>query len=106
MALVTVSELLRFALPQGSAVLAGAAGLGNGVSWARLLRARPTSLGRLEQGEVWLLSAVALQLVGDTRAVARLIAEMGRAGVVAFVTPEAVGVEAQDEAERIGVPLG
>ena len=105
MPLVTVSEVVRFALPPGATVLAGAAGLGNGVSWARMLRARPTSLGRLEQGEVWLLSSVALQLVGDARAVARLIADMGQAGVVAFVITEPVGAEPQAEAERIGVPL-
>ena len=72
MPLVTVSEMLRFALPAGSTVLAGAAGLGNAVSWARLLRARPTNLGRIETGEVWLLSTAALQLMGEMRSIARM----------------------------------
>jgi len=105
MPLVTVSEMLRFALPSGSTVLAGAAGLGNAVTWARVLRARPTNLGRIETGEVWLLSTAALQLIGEMRAIARLVGDMAQAGVVAFVVPEPVGLDTHAEAEQIGVPL-
>lgn len=103
--LVSVSEVMRFALPPGACVLAGARGLGQPVNWARLLRARPTSLGRIESGEVWLLSAAALQLLGDQRSVGRMIREMGQAGVVAFVSAEALGDEACAAAEAVGVPL-
>jgi purine catabolism regulator len=106
MPLVTVSEVLRLALPPGTEVVAGTTGLTNEVTWARLLRARPASLGRIEQGEIWLLSTAALQLVGgDARAVARLIRDMGQAGVVAFVAPEPFGPEVEAEAERAGTPL-
>src|SRR5579872_1432711 len=105
MPLVTVSEMLRLALPPTTDVVAGADGLGSTVTWARLLRARPTSLGRVEQGEVWLLSSAALQLVGDGRAVARMIDDMGRVGVVAFVTPEVVAAEAADAADRVKTPI-
>src|SRR5579859_6577981 len=99
MPLVTVSEVLRLALPSATEVVAGAGGLGNAATWARLLRARPTSLGRIEQGEIWLLSAAALQLVGDQRSIARMVRDMGQAGVVAFVTREALGSEAHAEAD-------
>src|ERR1700704_3009945 len=105
MPLVTVSEVLRLALPPTTEVVAGAAGLGNAVTWARLLRARPTSLGRIEQGEVWLLSTAALQLVGDPRAVGRMIRDMAQAGVVAFVTPEPATKEVQAEADAANTPL-
>src|SRR3982075_1769311 len=105
MPLVTVSEVLRLALPPTTEVVAGAAGLGNAVTWARLLRARPTSLGRIEQGEVWLLSSAALQLVGDPRAVGRMIRDMAQAGVVAFVTPEPATKEVQAEADAANTPL-
>jgi purine catabolism regulator len=105
MPLVSVSEVLRLALPTGTEVVAGAAGLHNTVTWARLLRARPTSLGRIEHGEVWLLPAAALQLVGDPRAVARLIHDMAEAGVVAFVTPETLGKDAYVEAETANTPI-
>src|SRR5437868_11700220 len=102
MPLVTVSEIMRLALPPATEIVAGARGMANAATWARLLRARPTSLGRIEQGEIWLLSAAALQLMGDQRAVARLVRDMGQAGVVAFVTPEALGSEARADAELAG----
>ena len=105
MPLVTVSELLRIALPPATELVAGAAGSGNAVSWARLLRARPANLGRIEQGEVWLLSAAALQLMGDPRSIGRMIRDMAQAGVVAFVTPDAVGAEVQAEADKARTPL-
>ncbi|MBV9547433.1 MAG: helix-turn-helix domain-containing protein [Chloroflexi bacterium] len=105
MPLVTVSELLRFALPGRATVLAGAAGLHQPVSWARLLRARPANLGRIESGEVWLLSSGALQLLGDARAVGRMIRDMGEAGVVAFITADPQPHEVCAEAEEVGTPL-
>src|SRR4030081_2782725 len=105
MPLVTVSELLRLALPPGTEFVAGATGSGNAVTWARLLRTGPANLGRIEQGEVWLLSAAALQLVGDTRSIARMIRDMAQAGVVAFVTSAMLGAEVRAEADEAGTPL-
>src|SRR6202163_3867156 len=105
MPLVTVSEVLRLALPLSTEVVAGAAGLGNAVTWARLLRARPASLGRIEQGEIWILSSAALQLVGDPRSVARMIRDMGEAGVVAFVTTDALAAEVRAEANKANTPV-
>ncbi|HEY1293232.1 MAG TPA: helix-turn-helix domain-containing protein [Chloroflexota bacterium] len=105
MPLVTVSEVLRLALPPTTVVAAGAGGLGNAATWARLLRTRPTSLGRIEDGEIWLLSNAALQLVGDPRAVARMIRDMAQSGVVAFVTPQPLGSEVEAEADKIGTPV-
>jgi sugar diacid utilization regulator len=86
-------------------VVAGAGGLSKSATWARLLRARPASLGRIEQGEIWLLSSAALQLVGDRRAVARMVRDMGAAGVAAFVTPEALGPQASAEADEVATPI-
>src|SRR6266852_1098519 len=105
MPLVTVSELLRLALPPATEFVAGATGSGNPVTWARLLRTRPANLGRIEQGEVWLLSSAALQLVGDARSIARMVRDMAQAGVVAFVTSEALGDEVRAEADEAGTPL-
>src|SRR5438105_8854598 len=105
MPLVTVSEVLRLALPRTTQVVAGAAGLGNPVTWARLLRARPTSLGRIDHGEIWLLSAAALQLVGEPRSVARMVRDMAQSGVVAFVTPETLAAEVVAQADEVGTPV-
>jgi purine catabolism regulator len=97
--------MVRFALPNGASLLAGARGLGSAVAWARLVRARPTSLGRVEQGEVWLLSPGALQQAGDQRSVARLIADLATAGVVAFIVGERLPAAALDEANTRAVPI-
>src|SRR3984893_3064418 len=105
MPLVTVSEVLRLALPPATEVVAGAAGLSNAATWARLLRARPASLGRIEQGEIWILSAAALHLVGDPRSGACIIRDMGRAGWVVFVRSEALGVEVRAEANEANTPV-
>src|ERR1700730_14816074 len=105
MPLVTVSEVLRLALPPATEVVAGAAGLSNAATWARLLRARPASLGRIEQGEIWILSAAALHLVGDPRSGACIIRDMGRAGWVVFVRSEALGVEVRAEAKEANTPV-
>src|SRR5215469_7684397 len=105
MPLVTVSEVLRLALPPTTEVAAGAAGLGNAATWARLLRTRPTSLGRIEHGDIWLLSTAALQLVGDPRALARMVSNMCPACVVASVTPAPLGSELTAEADAIDSPI-
>ena len=105
MPLVSVSEVLRLALPPSTEVVAGAAGLGNTATWVRLLRTRPTSLGRIENGEIWLLSTAALQLMGDRRSVARMVSDMAQAGVVAFVTPEVLGPEARAAADLAATPI-
>src|SRR5712691_8970146 len=105
MPLVTVSELLRLALPPATEFVAGATGSANAVTWARLLRTRPANLGRIEQGEVWLLSAAALQLVGDARSISRMVRDMAQAGVVAFVTSETLSPEVHAEADEAGTPL-
>ncbi len=105
MPLVTVSELLRLALPPATEFVAGATGSGKAVTWARLLRTRPANLGRIEQGEIWLLSAAALQLMGDARSVSRMIRDMAQAGVVAFVTSDAQGTEVRAEADEASTPL-
>src|SRR3989442_14527057 len=105
MPLVTVSEILRLALPPGTRVVAGARGLGNAVTWTRLLRARPASLGRIDHGEIWLLSAAALQLVGEPRSVARMVRDMAQAGVVAFVTPETLAGDVVGQADEVGTPV-
>ncbi len=92
-------------MPPATEVLAGGKGLGNAVTWARLLRARPASLARIEHGEMWLISSPALQVLGDPRSLARMVRDMGEAGVVAFVTPEALAAEVNAAADAAGTPL-
>ena len=54
---------------------------------------------------MWLLSTAALQLVGDPRAVARMLRDMAQAGVVGFVTPDSLGAEAEALADEVATPI-
>src|SRR3954453_3351795 len=97
---VSVSEVLRLALPSGSEVVAGQAGLGRGIFWARLLGARQGLLSGSEAGEMVLLPASA---VG--RGFSRVVRDPGEAGVEAVLvsaTPPADAIEAADE---LGMPI-
>ena len=105
MPLVTVSDVLRFALPPGTALVAGASGSGAVVSWARLLRGRPTTLASVETGEVWILAAGALQQGGEPRVAARLVRDVASAGVVALVSAEPLPAEMARAADDVGMPL-
>lgn len=105
MALVTVSQTVRFALPPGARLLAGENGLARPVTWARVIRTRPTTLASVEQGEVWLMAASALQQAGEPRAVARLLRDVVDAGVVALVVHEPPAEEVLAVAGEIELPV-
>lgn len=89
---VSVSEVMRLALPTGTAVLAGQRGLGRSIFWARLLGARQGLLGASETGEMVLLSSAA---VG--RGFTRVLRELVDAGV------EAVLVAADPPADALAI---
>jgi purine catabolism regulator len=97
---VTVSEVLRLALPSGSEVVAGRTGMGRGIFWARLLGARQGLLSGSEAGEMVLLPATAV-----SRGFSRVVRDLGEAGIEAVLvsaTPPADAVEAADE---LGMPI-
>src|SRR5262245_25507148 len=97
---VTVSEVLRLALPSGSEVVAGRTGLSRGIFWARLLGARQGLLSGSEAGEMVMLPATAVN-----RTFGRVVRDLGEAGVEAVListTPPPDAVEAADE---LGMPI-
>ena len=97
---VTVSEVLRLALPSGSVVLAGERSLGRGIFWARLLGARQGLLSGSEAGEMVLLTAPA---VG--RAFSRVVRDLGEAGVEAILVATQPPADGLEVAEELGMPV-
>jgi purine catabolism regulator len=97
---VTVSEVLRLALPSGSEVVAGHAGMGRGIFWARLLGARQGLLSGSEAGEMVLLTAAA---VG--RGFSRVIRDLGEAGVEAVLISAVPPADAIEAADELGMPI-
>jgi purine catabolism regulator len=45
--MITVEDVIKLALPKGTAVVAGESGLGREVTWAARLRASPPAFGHL-----------------------------------------------------------
>lgn len=98
---VTVTEILRLALPTGSAVLAGKQALGRSIFWARLLGPRNAALGASEAGELVLVPSG----VARGRSFARLVHDLAEAGVGAFVVAEDPAADGLSVADDVGTPV-
>jgi purine catabolism regulator len=97
---VSVSEVMRLALPTGTAVLAGQRGLGRSIFWARLLGARQGLLGASESGEMVLLSSSAIG-----RGFSRVLRELVDAGVEAVLLAADPPTEALAIADERNMPI-
>lgn len=82
---VSLSEILRLALPSGSRVVSGEACLGRRIHWARVLGTRTGGLAGVEGGELLILSGALAGSAADVRTLSRLIPEMVAAGATAFL---------------------
>ncbi|MCC6177794.1 MAG: helix-turn-helix domain-containing protein [Chloroflexi bacterium] len=98
---VSVSDVLRLALPTGTVVLAGQQHLNSGIFWARLLGSRQPTLGMREDGEMVLLPPTLTQ----HRAFGRSLRDLTDAGVKAVVVAGDVSVEVVQIADELGIPM-
>lgn len=104
---ITVRDVLRLALPAGTEVVAGSAGLGRQVNWVATLRATLPAFAELRGGELALLSVEAALALDSRLNLATLVRRLGSApvpvaGVVALgdIRPEDVAA-----AEEVRLPL-
>jgi len=104
---VTVRDVLRLALPPGTVVSAGAAGLARQVTWVATLRATLPAFAELRGGELALLAVEAARALDSRLTLAVLVRRLGQApvpvaGVVALgaILPEDVAA-----AEEAKLPL-
>ncbi|PMP83498.1 MAG: CdaR family transcriptional regulator, partial [Chloroflexus aggregans] len=103
MTTITVRDVVRLALPDGTTVAAGTAGLGRQVTWIATLRATLPAFAELRGGELALLSVAAAQALDPRLTLDVLIRRLAQApvpiaGVVALgaITPS--DVQAAEEA--------
>jgi purine catabolism regulator len=103
--MITVEDVITLALPPGTTVAAGAAGLGREVTWATRIRSSPPAFGHLAGGELVLLPVAILAELDEglhlDEAIRRL-AELGVAGAAVLGT---IGKPAREAAEAVGLPL-
>jgi PucR family transcriptional regulator, purine catabolism regulatory protein len=103
--MITVEDVITLALPPGTTVAAGAAGLGREVTWAARIRSSPPAFGHLAGGELVLLPVAILAELDEglhlDEAIRRL-ADLGVAGAAVLGT---IGKPAREAAEAASLPL-
>jgi purine catabolism regulator len=102
---VSLAEVQQLALPPGSSLLCGDEQLRRRIRWARLVRARPSSLSGVEADEMLLLTRPLLDSLSEPRTLKRLLSDLIEAGVAAFaLAGDDTGPVLEVCAER-GTPL-
>jgi purine catabolism regulator len=103
--MISVADVIALALPAGTRVAAGGAGLAGEVTWASRIRPSPPAFAHLAGGELVLLPAGILELLDERltlEAAVRLLAGFSVAAVAVAGEPDAA---ARAAAEETGLPL-
>jgi len=101
----SVQDLLRMALPVGTTVVAGQAGMGRRVKWVSVLNTRPPAFPDLAGGELALISLDAMRLLSDKLTLASLIHDLSEMEVAAIAVAGEIGTPAIDAANEREIPL-
>jgi len=102
---ITVADVWRSALPEGTELLAGGQGLGRTVEWATALRSRPPAFEKLNGGEMAFIPVASLRLLDERLTLASVLASLAERGGVAVAVLGAVTPESEELAERIALPM-
>lgn len=111
MALPTLREVWRLALPGGTQLAAGEQGLEQQVLWARRMGTRPPLFSALEAGELALLSLAEAQRVDERLSLIQIMAALAElqaigAGVVAPISQEAIHAAEEQQVPLFALPAG
>jgi purine catabolism regulator len=103
--MITVEDVIALALPPGTTVAAGAAGLGREVTWAARIRSSPPAFGHLAGGELVLLPVAILAELDEGLPLDEAIRRLADLGVAGAAVLGTIGKPARDAAEAAGLPL-
>jgi len=102
---VTVEDVWHGALPAGTELVAGAAGLRREVVWCTALRARSPALTPLRGGELLLINPHVLSAVDPRLTLTRLLESLAGQGVAGSAVVGRISAEARRVADAHGLPL-
>lgn len=102
---VTVHDILRLALPPGTRIVAGSAGMTHPVTWVATLRATLPAFADLRGGELALLSTEAALALDPRLTLANLVRRLAAAPVSAIAALGSVHPEDMQAADAVGLPL-
>lgn len=103
--MITVEDVITLALPPGTTVAAGAAGLGREVTWAARIRSSPPAFGHLAGGELVLLPVAILAELDERLQLDEAIRRLAELGVAGAAVLGAIGKPAREAADAAGLPL-
>jgi PucR family transcriptional regulator, purine catabolism regulatory protein len=103
--MITVEDVITLALPPGTTVAAGAAGLGREVTWAARIRSSPPAFGHLAGGELVLLPVSILAELDERLQLDEAIRRLAELGVAGAAVLGAIGKPAREAADAAGLPL-
>lgn len=102
---ITVRDVLSFALPTNSSVASGANGLGREVTWATRLRATMPAFGHIAGGELVILDPAVLEMIDEQMTLAGAIRQLSAFGVATIATARTSDPAARAAADAANLPL-
>jgi purine catabolism regulator len=105
MAPITVYDVLRLALPPGTAVAAGASGMQHQVTWVVTPRATLPVFANLRGGELALVAVEAVQALDERLTLASLVERLAAVPIAAIGAVGEISAAAQAAADTARVPL-
>ena len=103
--MITVRDVWRGALPEGTELIAGGAGLERRVEWATSLRTRPPAFEAIKGGELAFIPVKSIRILDDRLDLAQVMASLAEKGGVAVAVVGPVSAEAIAVSDRMMLPL-
>lgn len=103
--MITVQDVWRGALPPGTELLGGAAGLDRQVEWATSLRTRPPAFEAIKGGELAFIAVRSIKLLDERLDLTRVLATFAEKGGVAAAVVGEVMAGAVELADSLTLPL-
>jgi PucR family transcriptional regulator, purine catabolism regulatory protein len=104
-ALITVRDVWRGALPEGTELLAGGTGLDRRVEWATTLRTRPPAFEAIKGGEMALVPITSIRLLDERLDLADVMNGLAEKGGIAVAVVGEASPASLGAAERLLMPL-
>lgn len=102
---ITVKDVWRGALPEGTQLLAGGAGLERRVEWACALRTRPPAFDAVKGGEIAFIPVRSIRMLDERLDLPQVMTSFAEKGGVAVAVLGDVSAESIDVADRLVMPL-
>lgn len=103
--MITLDEVWKLALPDGTELAGGANGLGRKASWVARMLPRPPGFEGIKGGEIALISTRSMRLLDERLCLADLVLRLSEKHVAGIAVVGEVEHEAGSVADKCSIPL-